>query len=355
MKESPEYIAVYGATGYTGTRICDELARRGLDFVAAGRNIDKLQTLSSDIGAEHGIVPTLRQAYVDDERSLDALLAHVDILINAAGPFTEVGRPVVRAALRNDVHYLDTSGEQSHLNWVKSSASDVTDRVIMPSCAFEYTAGNLAADVAGSEGHRSIGIAYHSPGMSTSPGTKRSIIRSIGEPGLTYREGRHESRAVGYRKYRLALPGGQVARAVWIPGGEPLTVPAFADVDTVETSVVLPEIAANLLHRASPVVPGVMRGLAPLLDRVVDLMANNDTDWDDTDNAFQVVAFEPDSGECIAAVSGKGPYTTTARIITETAHRLLDQPPEDGGFCQVPDLFDTSDFAESVGLDVLRP
>jgi short subunit dehydrogenase-like uncharacterized protein len=355
MEESPEYIAVYGATGYTGTRICEQLARRGVDFVAAGRNIDKLQTLSSKLGAEHGVVPTLRQAEVDDERTLDTLLQHVDILINAAGPFAEVGRPVVRAALRNDVHYLDTSGEQAHLNWVKSSCADVSDRVIMPSCAFEYATGNIAADAAARDGHRSLGIAYHSPGMTTSPGTKRSIIRSIGEPGLTYRDGRHESRSVAYRRYRLALPDGRDAQAVWIPGGEPLTVPSFADVDTVETAVVLPSAAANLLHRTSPVVPSVMRGLAPLLDGAVEWFGSDDTEWDDTENAFQVVAFEPDSGECIAAVSGTGPYSATARIIVETAQRLLEHPPEQGGFCQIPDLFDGAEFASSVGLDVLHP
>ena len=43
-------IAVYGATGYTGRLVCDELARRGADFVVSGRNPAKLEALSRDLG-----------------------------------------------------------------------------------------------------------------------------------------------------------------------------------------------------------------------------------------------------------------------------------------------------------------
>ena len=38
---SPE-VAVYGASGYTGKRICGKLAERRIPFVAAGRSVQAL-------------------------------------------------------------------------------------------------------------------------------------------------------------------------------------------------------------------------------------------------------------------------------------------------------------------------
>jgi short subunit dehydrogenase-like uncharacterized protein len=35
---TPGKLLIYGATGYTGTMICHEAARRGIDFEIAGRN-----------------------------------------------------------------------------------------------------------------------------------------------------------------------------------------------------------------------------------------------------------------------------------------------------------------------------
>src|SRR5947207_1495644 len=38
-------VVVYGATGYTGRLICAALARRGVPFIAAGRDADTLAAL----------------------------------------------------------------------------------------------------------------------------------------------------------------------------------------------------------------------------------------------------------------------------------------------------------------------
>ncbi|MFB6350550.1 MAG: saccharopine dehydrogenase NADP-binding domain-containing protein, partial [Bradymonadaceae bacterium] len=117
-------ITVYGATGYTGGLVCEELARRGRDLVAAGRSLERLQKLSARIGDAHSCVPTLRSASVDDAASLDEMLRDTDVLINCAGPFIDLGPPVARAALRNDVHYLDTTGEQDYLRWMHDEIAD---------------------------------------------------------------------------------------------------------------------------------------------------------------------------------------------------------------------------------------
>jgi len=45
----PGKLLIYGATGYTGTMICHEAARRGIDFEIAGRNAEKLSILSAQL------------------------------------------------------------------------------------------------------------------------------------------------------------------------------------------------------------------------------------------------------------------------------------------------------------------
>ena len=43
LKSSPQgKLLIYGATGYTGTLIVHEAARRGIDFEIAGRNGEKV-------------------------------------------------------------------------------------------------------------------------------------------------------------------------------------------------------------------------------------------------------------------------------------------------------------------------
>src|SRR5690554_4686794 len=106
-------IAVYGATGFTGKLVVRELVTRVDSFIIAGRTQAKLDALAAEIRASHDVVVQTRQASVDYAASLDAMLDGVDVLINCAGPFCDVGLPVVAAALRNEVHYFDTTGEQS--------------------------------------------------------------------------------------------------------------------------------------------------------------------------------------------------------------------------------------------------
>lgn len=48
-------LLIYGATGYTGTMICREAARRGLDFEIAGRSEEKLSELSRQLNVVYHV------------------------------------------------------------------------------------------------------------------------------------------------------------------------------------------------------------------------------------------------------------------------------------------------------------
>lgn len=352
------HITVYGATGYTGGLICEELARRGRDFVAAGRSFERLQRLSSRLGDAHTCVPTLRAASVDDAESLDAMLRDTEVLINCAGPFIDIGPPVARAALRNDVHYLDTTGEQDYLRWLRDEIADDARRrglVFMPACAFEYATGMMAADLAVEASARRIAVCYGSAGFSTSAATKKSIVRSIAGDGVTWRDGELVGERLGGRQYEVPFPSGESRPGVWIPGGEPILLPDLADVETAETCVVVGRWFADVLPWISEAMTATARVAQPLADRLVDWLDNRDVGEEGGDEEtfpFRVVAFEPSSERWYAMLSGDDPYRATGRLAVEAATRLGDRDYEPSGMVSPPALFDTRDFAEAVDIDV---
>ena len=75
-------VAVTGARGHTGTFVVAELQRRGMTPVPCNRATD-----------------------------LDLAFRDVDAVINCAGPFAATAGPVIDAAIRAGIPYLDVTAE----------------------------------------------------------------------------------------------------------------------------------------------------------------------------------------------------------------------------------------------------
>ncbi|RDZ27253.1 saccharopine dehydrogenase NADP-binding domain-containing protein [Lysobacter silvisoli] len=104
---APGRIAVYGAYGHTGRFVVAELLRRGWTPVLCGRDADQLQAMAADL-------PELdwKAAAIDDAAALDRALQGTVGVIHCAGPFLDTGAPLLQAALRAGVPYLDCCAEQ---------------------------------------------------------------------------------------------------------------------------------------------------------------------------------------------------------------------------------------------------
>src|SRR5438067_596745 len=141
-------ITVLAATGYTGELICRELAKNDLQFQIAGRNIDKLRALASSLGKSN--MPML-VADVLRAETFSSLFQRTTVLINCAGPFTDLGIGIVRAAAEHGVHYLDTTGEQAFIKQVADDCHAIAEAhgcALMPACAFEYAVADAGAAIA---------------------------------------------------------------------------------------------------------------------------------------------------------------------------------------------------------------
>src|SRR5215472_14014666 len=100
-------VTVFGAYGHTGRFVVAELEDRGWTPILSGRDPEKLRLLARPY-------PKLevRPASIDSPASLDGALAGAAAVINCAGPFLDTATPVIEAALRAGIHYLDVTPEQ---------------------------------------------------------------------------------------------------------------------------------------------------------------------------------------------------------------------------------------------------
>src|SRR5215510_3011993 len=139
-------VAVFGAAGHTGRFVISELRRRGLTPILSGRDAAKLNAVAeAHPGSE------ARVASVDNPASLDRAISGAAAVINCAGPFMDTAAPLVEAAIRGRILYLDVTAEQSAaLVAFERFADAARDAcvVIAPAVAFYGGLGDLLATAA---------------------------------------------------------------------------------------------------------------------------------------------------------------------------------------------------------------
>jgi len=100
-------LMIYGAAGYTGGMATEHAASAGLDLVLAGREQSRpsLEALADRLGAG------VRTFSLDNPDAVPNGLEGISVLLNAAGPFANTAEPLMSAAIRAGIHYLDFSAE----------------------------------------------------------------------------------------------------------------------------------------------------------------------------------------------------------------------------------------------------
>ncbi|RYP03663.1 hypothetical protein DL764_004990 [Monosporascus ibericus] len=102
VEDLPEWL---GSLSYTGRMAAEQAKLKGLDFEIAGRSRHKVSELASALGVPYRIFD------MRDPDAIDSALKGSQVFLNCAGPFSRTAEPLMRACVRNRVHYLDTSAE----------------------------------------------------------------------------------------------------------------------------------------------------------------------------------------------------------------------------------------------------
>jgi short subunit dehydrogenase-like uncharacterized protein len=251
-------VAVYGATGYTGRLVAEELRRREAEFVLAGRSAEKLGSLATHLGG--GV--TTAAVSLDDAAGLRDLLDPCAAVIACAGPFTVHGEPVVAAAADTGTHYLDTTGEQGFMRMVFDRYGERASEggaILVPAMGFDYAPGDMIASLTATDMGTldELVLAYSVRGFGMSRGTMHSGLRAVAGGDVEYRDGawRPTSGDVSRGTWEFPPPVG-AQRMIRYPGGEQITVPRHVETRAVSTMF----SAASLLPSArfAPAAPALM-------------------------------------------------------------------------------------------------
>ncbi|TMR35520.1 saccharopine dehydrogenase family protein [Actinomadura geliboluensis] len=330
---SGQLVAVYGAYGHTGRFVVAELRERGFVPVLSGRDAGKLEKAAAETGLE------ARPASVDDPAALDRALAGAAAVVNCAGPFAVTAAPVIEAALRAGIPYVDVAAEiEANADTFARFADRAREAgaVVVPAMAFYGGLGDLLATAAmgdwtaADEAH----VAYGLSGWHPTAGT-----RAAGAVSHARRDGRRVRYANGRLEYRRDDPPA-LEWAFPAPMGPRDVIGEFtmADVVTVPSHLAIPEVTTYMTVEAARD------------------MANPDTPApvaaDENGRSAQTflvdVVVRSGGRERRAVATGRDIYAVTAPLAVEAVARVLTGRTRTTGVASAGEMFDAADFLRAL-------
>ncbi|SDY98544.1 NAD(P)H-binding [Amycolatopsis xylanica] len=324
--ESGQRVTVFGAYGHTGRFVVAELVERGFVPVLSGRDASKLASLPAG---------EIRQASIDDPASLDRALAGVAAVINTAGPFADTAAPVIEAALRAGIPYVDVAAE-IEANADTFARFTGANTVVLPAMAFYGGLGDLLATAAlgdwtsADEVHVAYGLSSWHPTAGTLAAGKVSRDRRGGKH-VRFAGGRLEYTDDGGSAMKWEFPA---------PLGERDVIGEFtmADVVTIPSHVKVSEVRTYMAAEAAK-----------------DLLAPDSTapvavdDLGRSSQTFLVDVIVRSGGEERRIVArGQDIYAVTAPLAVEAVRRILAGQNRVSGVASAGELFDAPDFLRAL-------
>lgn len=349
----PGPIAVVGATGFTGRLVARALAARGASVRLIGRNPEKLRDAARGIE-----LCETRAVTTWDEDSLASAFEGCAAVVGCAGPFVEAGKPVVRAAVKANVPYCDSTGEQPFIRYVFDEL-DAPAReagvALVPAFGFDYVPGDLAAAIAG-EGLGPldrVDIVYVVEAMGTSPGTRISAIEMLGRAAYQYIDGELKRDRIGAYRCTVDTPIGEKTGGS-TPSGEPITVPRHLDVRNVVSYLALP----GPIGPASSLAPlgAVLLSLPGVRDFVKSAAARGPKGPSDREREgrifVQAQARSLEGKQRSVLLEGRDIYGFTAEALAELATRFADGKVEGAGALAPTQVVDPREFLAATGFKI---
>ncbi len=327
-------VVLYGASGYTGKLTAWKLAERGIPFIAAGRDRARVE-------AEMAKVPELQGhdyqcVGVDHERaSLASLFEGKQVVINIVGPFMQLGRPVVEAALQAGCHYFDTTGEADWMAMLKREfgpAFAAKGLALCPANSYMWAEGNIATEIAlETPGIDSLDVVYLAD-SDVSVASTLSFLRMCTQPQYFLKDRAlvqwpwarpYQVQPPGEHAPLNALPWGGAGEPVWYHGDPRVSncrvLTSFRDQDKFNAVV-------GLLHKFEQ----ECRHLEPAAQELVT------NAWGREVTQVEPQREDPRRNRCVLSCEGRGntrsvsvvirgnsPYAQTGVFGAEAARRIL--------------------------------
>ncbi|XP_048340712.1 saccharopine dehydrogenase-like oxidoreductase [Sphaerodactylus townsendi] len=200
----PFQLVVFGASGFTGQFVVEEVARvaaedelRGsVRWAVAGRNKEKLKAVVERAAEKLGKAELKSEVDiilcdVSDPTSLAAMAKQAAIVLNCVGPYRFFGEPVVKACVENGANCIDISGEPQFLEGIYLNYNDKAAEkgvYIIGSCGFDsipadigvlYTRNNLKGTLTAVESF--LNVKSGPEGACIHDGTWKSAVYGLAD------------------------------------------------------------------------------------------------------------------------------------------------------------------------------
>lgn len=350
MSATEPRVVIYGASGYTGKLIAWKLAELGIPFIAAGRSQKRLEEQMCRVPELKGARYVCREVS-HDAHALTELFSTADIVYNVVGPFMQLSHEVVEAALKARCHYLDTTGEQDWMfflkrRWGKKFAD--AGLLLAPACSFMWTAGLIAAEIAlETPGVDTLDLVYLVD-SNTSVASTQSFMRMCTRPQYYKEHG--ELKLWPYAQgYDVWIPGiSRTLKALpWGGGGETVW---YENDPRVQSCQTLTAFKNEIMFS------GVMKLLTEFEEkyrkRPEDEQERATREFAKTIVSEEPARENPDRNHCVIVCHGRGPtnsrsvvlrgscpYIQTGRLAAVAVQRILHGQLHATGFASPAEAF----------------
>jgi short subunit dehydrogenase-like uncharacterized protein len=328
-------IIVFGATGYTGRLVSEQLVARGQMPLLAARDRGRLEALAAELGGLESAV-----ADVTRPSSVAELVEGGDVLVSTVGPFVRWGGAALDAAIGAGAHYIDSTGEPAFIRRVferEGARATQAGSGLLTAFGYDWVPGNLAGALAlrdAGDAASAVRIGYFQRGEvgpgGMSGGTKASAAGAFLEPGHRWHGGELVTERGAARIHNFAVSGRSLP-AISAGGSEAFALArvhsGLQEVDVYLGGFGGASRAISLASRGvagATRVPGVKSALQGAFARMIKGSTGGPSAEERERSGSEIVAeaLNP-AGQVLAEarLSGVEAYTFTGAIIAWAAER----------------------------------
>lgn len=358
-------VIVYGASGYTGMLIIEQLIDLGIPFIAAGRNAAKIKAnmVERVAGLENADYEVVEVEH--DADKLTELFRGAKVVCNTVGPFLKYYREVVQACLNAGCHYQDTTGEQAFTIQVEEEfgAAFAEKRLVLaPATSYMYVPLHIAAELCLEQGEVDTLECVSVPNVMPTVGSANTIMMVLLARAVYLKDNQFVEWQLGDN--REVITPGFATTNLGLPWGGTQIPQYYKNDHRVRNCTALVgfpnrDLMSGLVQKAIQMKGMVVGKSEEERDAILDDFARQLTpampprERSTVNRTIDHVVGRGTLSEVSATLVGIYPYITTAAIQAYCAHRLISGSHKSVGFtsaCKAYGHREILGFLEDRGL-----